>query len=96
MASAQALAKVSQDLGVRLFVTNTFARNHALSDAEARSMLVALALEAERAGFVSAALEARLRAGQITGARAEILTVENEARSRGLVLLAKKAAALRR
>jgi tetratricopeptide (TPR) repeat protein len=101
--AAALVTKVGHRL-VRVEVEITRARVRAAlgQTAEARSSLKDALAQAKTAGFKGAELEAQLalgevelKAGDISGGRTRLLALEQEAKSRGFGLLAKKAAAQR-
>ena len=105
IAKEQALSRNSQDVGIQMEVGTSAARVQAASgkpDAAVAS-LNALIARATKLGCVSGAFEARLalgevevQSGRLTPGRARLRALEREAKSRGFILTAQRAAAARK
>jgi tetratricopeptide (TPR) repeat protein len=105
IAKEQALSRNSQDVGIQMEVGTSAARVQAASrkpDAAVAS-LNALIARAAKLGCVSCAFEARLALGEIevesgrpTPGRTRLRTLEREAKTRGFILTAQRAAAARK
>ncbi|HTE89463.1 MAG TPA: protein kinase [Terriglobales bacterium] len=105
IAKEQALSRNSQDVGIQMEVGTSAARVQAASGKPeaAVASLNALIARATKLGCVSCTFEARLALGEIelesgrpTPGRTPLRTLEREAKSRGFILTAQRAAAARK
>jgi tetratricopeptide (TPR) repeat protein len=102
IAKAQALTRNGQDVGIQMDVGTSASRVQAASGepSAAFASLNAMIAKATELGCVSCAFEARLALGEIevesgrtTPGRARLQTLEREAKARGFILTAQRAAA---